>query len=171
MILEKITGNPRVEIAKTGFIVPHKFRLVEISQGYNGPWSHAKFRVTENHIRSANYIVDDSYSIDFKVPFGTEVIAAKEGKVYGLSTSKKFYEGDDYNIGLNTRAEFVILDHGDFFSLFSHLEEININIGDMVRQGEKLALTARNGWIGDTPHLHLKFLNLKREDRIYYLTL
>lgn len=107
-----------------GFIIPHLFKPVKISQGYDGPYSHTYFE-----IRGENgdllRIDDDTYSLDFHVPFGTNVIAAKTGVVKGFfNESRDYYEGLDYKIGYTLHPNFVVLDHGSCLSLYSHLGTI-----------------------------------------------
>ena len=74
-----------------GFIIPHFERPVKISQGYDGPWSHTSFEV-RNDYGDFLRVDDDTYSLDFELPFGTNVHAAKAGvATYVMKDSDIFY--------------------------------------------------------------------------------
>lgn len=101
------------------------------------------------------------YGIDIVNPFGTRVLAAREGMV--------FFAGDDFNEKLfgpqsNFYGNTVVLQHtyllesGQpfvFYTLYGHLSSINVEKGQSVRVFDPI------GQIGQTgaafgPHLHLE---------------
>jgi murein DD-endopeptidase MepM/ murein hydrolase activator NlpD len=52
----------------------------------------------------------------------------------------------------------VILDHGyGLFSMYAHLSQIAVNVGDLVARGDKLGLTGSTGMAGGD-HLHFSML-------------
>lgn len=78
---------------------------------------------------------------DFRSPRGTKVRAPARGRVV--------YRGELYYTG-NT----VVLDHGaGLYSLYAHLEAINVAKGQLVKQGEVLGLVGSSGR-STGPHLH-----------------
>jgi murein DD-endopeptidase MepM/ murein hydrolase activator NlpD len=92
------------------------------------------------------------YGVDVGGPKGTEVIAPAAGTV--TLADDLYYSG-------NT----LIIDHGmHVFSTFLHLDSMDVKVGDMVKQGERI------GAIGDTgratgPHLDWRInLGKKRLD-------
>lgn len=79
---------------------------------------------------------------DIAAPEGTEVRAAADGKVL-LSGGNYFYSGN-----------MVILDHGDGLrTIYAHLKEAKVNVGDEVKQGEVIGLVGKTGR-ATGPHLH-----------------
>lgn len=80
--------------------------------------------------------------LDFAAPKGASVWAINGGKVI------KAYEDRVY-------GNIVVLDHGEgIYSLYLHLNAINVKAGDMLQKGNLI------GWVGATglataPHLHL----------------
>ena len=126
-----------------------------VIQGWHGPWSH--YRVTDR--------VDMTYAVDFLADPGTDVLAAREGTVWGaVDFYDGVYEGLEAETGLRVATNFVVLDHGDSMTLYSHLKKdsAQFRMGDAVLQGQVIAQTGLSGWVGLTPHLH--FAVIKRED-------
>lgn len=80
--------------------------------------------------------------VDFGAPAGTPVVAPAAG-IVRLATGPFTLEGN-----------LVMLDHGmGLVSAFLHLSRIDVRVGDVVVQGQRL------GWVGGTgratgPHLH-----------------
>lgn len=113
-----------------------KGKSFNIYQGYNGSFSHQN----EN-------------SLDFTMPEGTEVIAAREGLVTDLVSNS--------NIGCPTRscvdkANYITILHPDgTFAQYYHLKQngVKVNIGDQVKKGDIIGLSGNTGW-SKGPHLH-----------------
>jgi murein DD-endopeptidase MepM/ murein hydrolase activator NlpD len=113
---------------------PGKKRL--IVQGYFGAFSHKE--------RAA---------LDFKMPKGSKVLAAREGVVIRLRE-----EGDKGGLKSEYRqfGNFVVIQHADNSrSGYWHLQKegVLVTVGDTVKQGQQI------GWSGNTgytafPHLH-----------------
>ncbi len=151
-----------------GFRLPFNHDKVEISQGYKSPYSHNSFVLGREDL-----LIDDRYCVDFKLPFGTEVVAAKDGVVYGaVNCNDSSYRGLDLKKGLNTPANFIIIEHDDLFTICSQLEKGSINLekGDGVEEGQIIARTGESGWVGSYPHLHFGVYNLPRKGRIARLS-
>ncbi len=94
--------------------------------------------------------------LDLWTKAGTSVLAALDGKVHGF----------DYNAGIGNYGPTIILEHEiqniPFYTLYGHLsvESIeNIEIGDLYRQGQKLATLGDSSVNGDyAPHLHFQVI-------------
>lgn len=98
------------------------------------------------------------HGVEFQNPRGTPVLAAADGEVYfaGSDDKKPFGEKLDYY------GNLVILKHNfptpeglTLYTLYGHLDGIEIETGQQVEQGDKV------GSIGDTgiaigPHLHFE---------------
>jgi len=122
-----------------------------ISQGYNGPWSHKMIRPT----------TDQRFSLDFALPFGTDVIAARDGKIT-LFTEKynQCYTGLDLEIGKDFTANLINILHSDgTMACYQHMQggsmrSLELKVGGYVKQGQLIGKTGPSGWVGEFPHLH-----------------
>lgn len=120
------------------------------------------------------------YALDFDLPEGTPVLAARAGTVAlangswpadhcgGVSASPAGNTGE--NAGANivsqfigNEANFVEIDHGDGTSaLYLHLSTVSPEIerraktGERVEQGEVLGLSGKTGYTQCVPHLHFQ---------------
>ena len=132
-----------------------KKRPIKISQGYHGPWSHCPFKMI---FPRGEVVTDDTYSVDFEVPFDTEVFASKEGRIEKINLSEKYYEGSDFSRGIRTSPSQIIINHGDNLSLYAHLGTISDEIQQdaHIKKGQLIGKTGKTGWIGPTPHLHFE---------------
>lgn len=82
------------------------------------------------------------YGVDIAMPVGTPVYAPAGGKVT-LVHSDMFLSGGT-----------LILDHGQgLSSTFIHLSKILVKDGDLIQQGDKIALVGKTGRASG-PHLH-----------------
>jgi murein DD-endopeptidase MepM/ murein hydrolase activator NlpD len=109
-----------------------------VSQGYEGRWSHRG---------------QDRYAVDFALPEGTTVCAAREGIVVDLKESsqtggsdKKYKDDDNY----------VSIAHADgTIGEYHHLkyEGVLVEIGNQVTAGQAIALSGNTGY-STHPHLH-----------------
>lgn len=92
------------------------------------------------------------YSLDFGMPRGTPVLAAREGIV--LYVQDGFTEGRA-DPRLLERANLVVVAHADgTMASYGHLAPgLLVAVGDTVGQGEVLGLSGRTGFAGQ-PHLH-----------------
>lgn len=85
-------------------------------------------------------------ALDIAAPYGTPVVAAKSGRVVSIEIG-----GWNYGYGTN-----VVIDHGGYKTLYSHLKGVNVSAGDEVLGGSTVI-----GWIGLTgrttgAHLHFE---------------
>ncbi|MFC3034866.1 M23 family metallopeptidase [Pseudoalteromonas fenneropenaei] len=101
------------------------------------------------HYRSANQGVG-TYAIDFVMPIGTKVLAARDGEV--VSVQAGFKDGNNEDL----KENYVFIKHSDgtigrYFHLMYNGELVKQ--GDQVTAGEVIALSGNTGQSGG-PHLH-----------------
>jgi murein DD-endopeptidase MepM/ murein hydrolase activator NlpD len=109
-----------------------------VSQGYNGRWTHRG---------------PDRYAVDFAMPEGTTVCAAREGVVVDLKKSSKT-GGPDKKY--QDESNYVSIAHADgTIGEYHHLQYdgVLVEIGDRVAAGHPIALSGNTGY-STLPHLH-----------------
>lgn len=124
-----------------------------VGQGFNGPFSHRK---TPG--------IDLSYSVDFVVPVGTEVLAVQDGIVRSIERSTDCYRGLNHSSGRRNFATSIEIFHPQYengnvrvYSMLQHLNpnSIRVTAGQKITRGQILACTGLTGWVGPIPHLHI----------------
>jgi murein DD-endopeptidase MepM/ murein hydrolase activator NlpD len=104
---------------------------------------------TTSHFNPGNRGVG-LYAIDFEMPIGTPVLAARAGKVVAVQT--KFHDGNDTDL----KENFVMVRHVDgTVARYIHLKKngVLVRLGAKVRQGQRIAFSGNTGQSGG-PHLH-----------------
>jgi murein DD-endopeptidase MepM/ murein hydrolase activator NlpD len=104
---------------------------------------------TTSHFNPGNRGVG-LYAIDFEMPLGTPLIAARSGKV--VAVQDRFKDGNDRDLEEN----FVMIQHADnTVARYIHLKQggVLVALGDEVKQGQRIALSGNTGQTGG-PHLH-----------------
>ena len=109
----------------------------ELTQGFDGIDSHS---------------ASMRYSLDFAMPEGTPVLAARAGTVLYLQDG--FTEGRA-DPDLLERANLVVVAHSDgTMASYGHLTPgIPVSVGDAVGEGDLLGSSGATGFAGQ-PHLH-----------------
>lgn len=109
-----------------------------VVQGYDGPLSH-----------------QGRHAIDWMMPVGTPVYAARSGLVVGVVDSLR--EGG-YDEALLEKANYVAVLHDDgTVANYAHLQpgSAEVAVGDTVRRGQMLARSGNTGFSAG-PHLHFE---------------
>jgi len=114
-----------------------------VAQGYGGLFSHT-------HLAA----------IDFDMPVGTEVFAARDGVIF--SYQDNFEEGG-MSSKYKNKANFIIIKHADgSFGCYWHLKKNGVIIkSGHVKKGQLIGLSGATGYVL-RPHLHFsvkKILN------------
>ena len=97
------------------------------------------------------------YGIDYGVPTGTPVQSCAEGKVM-LAESR-----------ISTGWSVVIEHLPGLYSLYYHMDSLNVQEGQYVKQGERLGLSGATG-LATGPHLHWEIrLNMEAVNPEFFL--
>ncbi len=116
-----------------------KKKSYELIQGFKGKFSHSSTR--------------SKYALDFKMPIGEPVTAARDGVVCWID--QKFNEGGNDRSLIN-KANRVVIYHDDgTLASYVHIrhEGALVEVGDVVERGDLVALSGNVGF-STTPHLH-----------------
>jgi murein DD-endopeptidase MepM/ murein hydrolase activator NlpD len=111
-----------------------------VMQGPRGTFSHFAGTGSEN-------------AVDWTVPKGTTVCAAREGRVVGVKQDSDIGGADR---SFRPFANYVIVKHADgTFAEYVHLQQNGamVKIGDEVRVGQPIGLSGQTGF-ASKPHLH-----------------
>jgi len=128
----------------------------QVAMGYQAPFSLGlDFPITQAYPDSVTHKARDSiYAVDIAMPIGTNVLAARSGVVFDV-TSDNYRGGQDRSQD-GPRANIVRILHEDgTFSLYAHLNwnSIRVKPGDVVRAGQYIADSGNTGY-SSGPHLH-----------------
>lgn len=140
LALDSLPGDPAAHAQDYEYRLPFEYGRVRVDQGPGGGFSHND---TQN-----------LHAIDFAVPEGTPILAAREGMVMQV-------ESDFDKAGLNReryggRANFIRIVHGDgSMAVYAHLkpEGVQVREGQYVRKGQRIGLSGNTGF-STAPHLH-----------------
>jgi murein DD-endopeptidase MepM/ murein hydrolase activator NlpD len=111
-----------------------------VMQGPHGSYSHFDGSGSEN-------------AVDWTVPEGTTVCAAREGRVVGVRQDSTF-SGTD--LKFKPLGNYIIIKHVDgTFADYHHLQTDGalVHIGDEVKVGQPIGLSGKTGF-ASAPHLH-----------------
>ena len=117
----------------------------KIIQAFGGKFSHSS---------------DQSrYAIDFKIPIGDTIVAARSGRV--VSAIEHFTErgGREYR----DKANQVVIYHDDgTLAFYVHLDKDGalVEVGDLVEAGQNIGIAGFTGFT-TTPHLHFVVRNFR----------
>jgi len=143
------------------YIIPFTKRPIKIGQGFN-KGSHKDWHEDKE---------DMSYSIDFLLPEGTDIIASREGKVTKIKDKgKNNYSGKDLLKGeeayKNDMNEIEIKHNDETYASYAHLKHKGsfVKIGNKVKQGQKIGLSGNTGW-SSTPHLDFSIYKKNYKNR------
>jgi murein DD-endopeptidase MepM/ murein hydrolase activator NlpD len=82
--------------------------------------------------------------IDLAAPFGTTVTAAAAGVVVAVGHSSIGY------------GNYVVIGHGGgIMTLYGHLLETDVTVGNVVARGQRIGLEGSSGW-STGPHVHFE---------------
>jgi murein DD-endopeptidase MepM/ murein hydrolase activator NlpD len=119
-------------------------RSVLVSQGFNG-------RVTHKG--------DSKYAVDFQVPVGTPVVAAREGTVAAVQSA---HDKGGFDRSYGSFANYIVIEHPDrTYGQYAHLKKdgVMVRVGQKVKAGERIGYSGNTGY-SSGPHLHFEVVKI-----------
>lgn len=167
-IPQKLGGNTRsAQSAFINSLASENAALAKLRTGAKTFWSApfayplANATVTDpfGYIRQTGSYQIAHKGTDFRAPEGTPVFAMNRG-VVRLARNFRVY------------GKTIVVDHGlGVMTLFMHLSKINVNVGELVEQGQIIGLAGESGY-AEAPHLHMSVrINGVSVDPIAFLKL
>jgi murein DD-endopeptidase MepM/ murein hydrolase activator NlpD len=122
---------------------------------YRLPYAQAtRYRVSQSFPDRLTHVdLANRYAIDFEMPIGTGVHAARAGTVFEVASD--FFESSE-DAALASKANIVRILHSDgTIALYGHLNwnSIRVRPGDNVARGQYIADSGNTGF-STGPHLH-----------------
>lgn len=123
---------------------------------YRAPFSvGVSFPISQTYPDTATHVTRDSmYAIDIEMPVGTDIVAARDGVVFDIS-STNFKGGPDADLYADLANIVRVLHDDGTFAVYAHLNwnSIRVNPGERVRAGQYIADSGNTGF-SSGPHLH-----------------
>ena len=150
-IPQKLGGNTlQAQRSVINYLASENDIIAKLQSGSKAFWSLPfEYPVKDPHItdsygferQTGPYVIAHK-GTDFRAPIGTRVLAMNRG-IVRLARNFKIY------------GNIVVIDHGlGVMSLYLHLSKIQVNVGELVKQGQEIGLSGETGY-AEGPHLHV----------------
>lgn len=138
--LRGVPGSSNARPRDVAYRLPLAQPQACIDQGFEGEYSH--------------HDAENRYALDFAVPVGTPVLAARDGVVMQLQDG---YRGHGLDRARDaSRANYIRILHDDgSMAVYAHLAEagVLVGVGQRVEAGQRIGLSGNTGY-STAPHLH-----------------
>ena len=114
---------------------------------WNGPFLH--FGKEEADFADVRNYVYHGKRVDQQVHLGFDLSDVQNGPVNAANDGRVVWASD-----LGIYGNCIVLDHGySLQSIYGHMREIDVKVGDMVRKGQKMGIAGQTGLAGGV-HVH-----------------
>jgi len=146
----KINQNLRKENAQTFYALREKTSPMQL---WKGDWLRLKNAANMARFGDRRKYYYNGQEIDYQVHMGVDLASLANSEVPAANSGSVIF-ADRLGIYGNT----VVIDHGQgLASAYSHLNSINVKIGQEVVKGDIVGLTGQTGLAGGD-HLHFAIL-------------
>lgn len=140
LVLEAVPGQPGARHTPFAYRLPFAGEKVQVSQAGAGRFSHED--------------AENRDAVDFPLPEGTPILAARGGLV--MQAVDQFDSNGLDPARDRGRANFIRLLHDDgSMAVYAHLQHRGVLVrqGQRIEQGQRIALSGNTGY-STAPHLH-----------------
>lgn len=155
----------------TDQIIQRKIQMAKIQYNlkenctYSLPYSiNKKYPVIQGYFGNFSHSSPFQYSIDFKMPVGTPIHAARSGKV--IESISHFFAGGRNIIHIRKANYIKILHKDGTIGFYAHLKNQGslVKKNEMILRGQLLGLSGCSGFC-TVPHLHFEVFLPKGENK------
>ena len=153
-----LSGSPGV--ATGNFVNP--FNPTDVTTTYTNQGNAARFPYYNQKNKEGEDICHGA--VDIGVPQGTPIFALDGGTVteVGDYNSNCYHNQGVCNKGWNSYGIYVLIDHGnDYQTVYAHLNQRLVNVGDKVSKGEMIGYSGNTG-NSTNAHIHLELRDLSK---------
>lgn len=90
----------------------------------------------------------------FAAEKGKVVVAVTGGVDWCVWTKKGWVNGKNYGKG-SSFGNYVVIDHGGYFTLYGHMAEVKVKLGDQVARGQVIGVPGNTG-LSKGVHCHFE---------------
>lgn len=140
LLLDAVPGDPGATPQDVAYQLPFDAKRFQVTQAPQGRFSHADAQNRD--------------AIDFALPEGTPVLAARAGRV--MQVQGNFHENGRDPVRDGDRANFIRILHEDgSMGVYAHLQAngVLVRSGQRVEAGQRIGLSGNTGY-STAPHLH-----------------
>ncbi|WP_411851826.1 M23 family metallopeptidase [Stenotrophomonas sp. LGBM10] len=140
LLLDAVPGDPAARPMDVAYQLPFDAKRFQVTQAPQGRFSH-----TDDENRDA---------VDFALPEGTPVLAARGGKV--MQVQGNFRDNGQDPARDRDRANFIRILHEDgSMAVYAHLQAngVLVRSGQRVEAGQRIGVSGNTGY-STAPHLH-----------------
>lgn len=134
----------------------------EVNEPYALPFCDTRYYVVlQGQNARFSHSGRHAYAIDFSMPEGTPICAARAGRVVAI---KEDSDSGGSTIEYAELGNKVVIEHADGTrATYLHLEKDGalVNVGECVTRGQEIALSGNTGW-STRPHLHFVVQAIER---------
>lgn len=137
--LDMVPGDPLAQPQPVRYQLPFRDAPIQVDQGFGGQFSHAD--------------LPNWYAVDFALPQGTPVLAAREGMV--MEVRQDVAEGSAHDPSAGGGNLVRVLHADGSMALYAHLAPNGVAVrpGQRVGTGERLGASGTTGY-STAAHLH-----------------
>jgi murein DD-endopeptidase MepM/ murein hydrolase activator NlpD len=140
LLLDAVPGDPSARPQDVAYRLPFDAKRFQVTQAPQGRFSHED--------------AENRDAVDFALPEGTPVLAARAGKV--MQVQGNFTGNGQDPLRDRERANFIRILHEDgSMAVYAHLREngVLVRSGQRVEAGQRIGVSGNTGF-STAPHLH-----------------
>jgi murein DD-endopeptidase MepM/ murein hydrolase activator NlpD len=130
------------------------YAIHDNSIGYSLPYESGKaYKVTQGFNGKFTHLGENKYAIDWTMPEGTPILAAREGTVIAFVDTNSAGGLDEK---FKDKANYILIKHADgSIGSYIHLQQggVAVRTGQKVSRGELIGYSGNTGY-SNGPHLH-----------------